>query len=331
MSQLSAACGDPALPFLGRALDRDAAFAALAPLVGQPRELQLKAVRVMRYKPARRCLLTYDFAHASDPAAIRIVGKIRARGPDRRAFAINRALWNAGFQPGKGAAFVVPEPLGIVRDFHMFVQRWVPGETAETAFDGARGVGNAREIALALHALHGARVVTDRTHTLDDELRLLSDLLARFSAARPSWAPRIENVVKVCGELARKLPESRRCGIHRDFYPAQVILGRQGVAILDLDLYASGDPALDVGNFLAHMTERSIRRHGSPSAYAASEECFERTYSALAPDVAPEAIHAYTTLALARHVYLSTTFSDRTHTTSLLLACVEERLAGLEV
>jgi aminoglycoside phosphotransferase (APT) family kinase protein len=52
---------------------------------------------------------------------------------------------------------------------------------------------------------------------------------------------------------------------HGDFYAKQVLLADDSVAILDLDEAVRGDPAADLGNFVAHL-ERDALRGTLPSS-----------------------------------------------------------------
>ncbi len=122
------------------------------------------------------------------------------------------------------------------------------------------------------------------------------------------------------------LREPHACGIHRDFYADQVIAADARLTLVDLDLYAAGDPALDVGNFLAHLMEQSLRERGDPEALHDREEALRGRFLELAPDVSRAAVEAYTTLSLARHVFLSTRFPERRCFTGALLELCEKRL-----
>ena len=47
--------------------------------------------------------------------------------------------------------------------------------------------------------------------------------------------------------------------VHRDFHDGQVLLDESyAVGLIDFDLMAAGDPALDVANFLCHL---ELREH----------------------------------------------------------------------
>ncbi|WP_281839535.1 phosphotransferase [Cardiobacterium hominis] len=176
-------------------------------------------------------------------------------------------------------------------------------------------------------SLHRTNITTERRWNIADELALLHDRLNKAAALRPLLAERITALLPALDALGATLADRPACGIHRDCYPDQILVADAGAHLtwLDLDLYCHGDPALDVGNFLAHMTEHALRHYGDAAALAAQENALQQHYQQ-ETGTAPEAIAAWTTLALARHIYLSTQFPERHHTTAPLLALCEQRL-----
>src|SRR5205085_7694996 len=69
-------------------------------------------------------------------------------------------------------------------------------------------------------------VPTRHMHTMADELRILHECLAKVLEIKPAWKIRIEHLLTACDRLGASVPEPHPCGIHRDFYPAQVIATR---------------------------------------------------------------------------------------------------------
>ena len=118
------------------------------------------------------------------------------------------------------------------------------------------------------------------------------------------------------------------CGIHRDFYGDQVLVDDDRLWVLDFDLYCWGDPALDIGNFLGHMTEQALREHGDPAALGAAEAALEEAFLAGADARTRGALAAYTTLTLVRHVYLSAVLPGRGAITERVLELYDRVLAS---
>jgi aminoglycoside phosphotransferase (APT) family kinase protein len=210
----------------------------------------------------------------------------------------------------------------------MWLQRRVNGVTATQLIGGPEGPTLAARIAQAIRKVHQAGVPTEKAHTMADELRILHECLPRASALRPELAARIERLLAGCDRLGAGVPALTPCGIHRDFYPAQVVVDAERLWLLDFDLYCLGDPGLDIGNFIGHVTEESLRTHGDPAAWSAAERAMEDRFVALSTESVRPAIHAYTTLTLARHVYLSTQFPERRPFTDRLLDLCEQRLSA---
>jgi thiamine kinase-like enzyme len=126
--------------------------------------------------------------------------------------------------------------------------------------------------------------------------------------------------------------------IHRDFYPDQVLVDRDRLWLVDLDLCCQGDPALDIGNFIAHITEQSLRETGDPIAMDTQASAFREAYlqaAATAIDRQRDesslhrAIELYTVLSLVRHIHISTRIRDRHHLTETLLTLCETHLRQL--
>ena len=96
--------------------------------------------------------------------------------------------------------------------------------------------------------------------------------------------------------------------------------------MLDLDLYCAGDAALDIGNFIAHTTEYSLRKNNNPNALKPVEEAIIDRFLQLNPNYSRKTIESYITLTLARLIQISTQFEDREAYTEQLLSLCEQRL-----
>ncbi|MCA1735255.1 MAG: aminoglycoside phosphotransferase family protein [Actinobacteria bacterium] len=46
--------------------------------------------------------------------------------------------------------------------------------------------------------------------------------------------------------------------IHRDAHPGQFIVGPDRALVIDVDTFATGDPAIDLGNYSAHLSLQGV-------------------------------------------------------------------------
>lgn len=318
----SVAQTDPAMPFMEQAMDRDWMQRRLRSIAGA--DIELQSIRVARWKPGRRCVLEYDVDGAT--GSWTLVGKARAKGLDTRTFWIARFLSEGALAPSSADGVSVPPVRGAVPECHMWLQDKVSGTSGWAALTGPNALRVSRRVGRALASLHRALPPLERRHTIDDEVAHLTTVLERVRAQHPEWGSRLSALQRACTRLADGARPAPASAVHRDFYHDQVIVDGDRVWILDLDLAAVADPALDAGNFLAHMTEQSLRLLDSAEALADEERAFIEEFGRARGAAAAANAGIYKTLSLARHVFLSTTFEDRRPFTERLLKLCEDGL-----
>jgi Phosphotransferase enzyme family len=324
---------DLALPTLSLALDPAVAERefkrGLPRLAGPDGLVRVKAIRVLRHRPGKRCLIEYD-VRVEQPGRDRqkrtLIGKVRARQFGMSDFRLMRRLWRAGFNLHSLDTIAVPKPVGVLPKFRMWLQLRAPGRPVSELLAEPGGVALARRVAEAAHKLHRSGVPTRKRHRMADELRILEQCLQNVAVAEPRWSRRLERLFRDCKRLAKATPKPQSCGVHRDFYPDQVLANGNDLYLLDFDLYCRGDPGLDIGNFLGHITEQSLRMCSDPAALSGVERALEERFVELSGETVRPAVRAYAVLTLARHIYLSTQFPERRPWTEPLLSLCEERL-----
>lgn len=323
----SAALSPALFPALARALDAESVEARLVDSLRLPAGSTLAAPpELVRHRPGRRALVSYRMREP-DGCELRVLGKLRAKGFDHFSYELQGRLWRDGF----GAAGVsVPEPLAAWPEDGLWLQRWVPGSSAAECIRPGPQLDASRRIARALAAFHGLRLPCGRAWTVDDELRLLQHRLDEVAALGIASTVRIGRLHGACTELAGALPTATTTGIHRDFYADQVLVDGERIVLLDFDLAADGDPALDAGNFVAHLIEAALRRHGDVRALDPQIEAFADAFLARSPTVKPIALNVHTTLSLVRQIWVSTQIAERRHLTDALVELCEARLILVE-
>lgn len=335
---LSDRCIDPKIPFLETALDLRQAKYQLCMFI--PDIQQVTAANLLRHKLGRRALIEYCIETHSGP--LTLLGKIRAKGTDYSSYYIQQALWNRGFDDNSADGYSVPKPVGVIPDWRMWLQRKVSGVAATELLPTSDGVAICRRIAGLAHKLHGTPMPTAKQQTLTDELTILHTRLPQVAQKYPHWQSRIEKILDACNQLVARhsADDGMTVGIHRDFYGDQVLVDcelinqrlRYRIWLVDLDLYCQGHPALDIGNFIAHITEQSLRETGDPTAMADQEAALRDTFidacsaRGLSAESLRHEIELYTFLTLVRHIHISTRIAERNHCTESILALCETRL-----
>ncbi|AHY47984.1 Phosphotransferase enzyme family [Rubrobacter radiotolerans] len=314
---------DPGLPALSRALDPKSAAEALQDSLGS---VVIEKARLLRHRPGRRALVEYRVLTGSGDRRV-LLGKLRAKGLDTKSYRVQKALREQGV--------AVPGVLGTVPELGMWLQERLPGKPVTAGLPGPDGPRLCAASAELLRALHDSDVEPLRApHTLRDEVRILRERLPLVSRARPELERRVQRILHASEGLAREMElsrgEARTTGIHRDFYPDQVLQRGGRMFLLDLDLFCRGDPALDAGNFLAHVTEQALRDLGDPKALALCEEAFVERFVELSGESLRRAVHDYATLTLVRHVHISHRIPERKPFTEVILSLCEERLLARE-
>jgi Ser/Thr protein kinase RdoA (MazF antagonist) len=323
---------DPQLPFLRQALDPAQMESRFRKLNALERErlmgMSLVSATLLRHKLGRRCLIEYRFHSVTGDEACVWLGKMRSRRGRALGLQVARDLRAAGLTEDSEVA--VPEPVGEIPEWPMDLQQRVAGDDLFRCLVGGDAVAVSLSVrcARAISRLHGSGVTVPRNHTLAEELAILRDRWVRLEADHPRLAGRLRRVLVDCERLADGTPEGPCTLVHRDYYPDQVLVEGARLWLLDLDLCAMGDPCVDHGNFLAHMQEWSLRRHGTLDALHGCVEGYRAAALAAVGTEGERRLEAWQTLALVRQVSLCTQFVDRRHLMPVLLELSERRLAG---
>ncbi|KLN63803.1 phosphotransferase [Vibrio sp. VPAP30] len=290
---------------------------------------RLICIAVTRYKANKRVMIEYTLERANGER-ISILGKVRIKGFDKRTWHANKALYNAQFGPNGNDGIQVPKPLGCSSDHHIWFQSKVAGKSCFDLFCQQKSHSLSQRIAQALHKLHFNHIETDRHHSNQDEIRLLEEYLTLAANQLPTKAPVIQNILHNCKTLADELcTATQPTLIHRDFYHDQILVADSEVYLLDLDLLCYGSPALDVGNFVAHIEEQCLREFGQVNYAQQQTSKFVEHYLELSGLNLNRDIEIYTLLSWARHIYISQRIAQRNDWTEQIIELCEQRITRL--
>jgi hypothetical protein len=277
---------DRGLKALPRLADPERREGLLRRLVPRRPGLWGGAMRRLRYKPERRyvaqvlaedgasaALKLYDEASFGAAPANQVT--LESRGPLRLAGRLGRS-----------------------KRHRLLAFEWLPGRPlSEALSDPAFEAEAAMTVGAALAELHGQEPAGLASLTREEEAATLLALAPEIGFVCPDLAERARDLAeRLAARLLREPPVNRP--IHGDFYAAQVLLDGDTAAILDLDRAVRGDPAADLGLFVAHLERDALRGGLRPSHVEPLRDALLGGYRAAAPGASPARVDLYTAVGL---------------------------------
>jgi thiamine kinase-like enzyme len=189
-----------------------------------------------------------------------------------------------GFGEGAKDRIFVPASLAYVPKMRMHVQARVAGtELHNLARQGEDILPLMPRTAHAIAKLHRWQVPAEvvgclRTHSLADEVALLGRFAAELTAREniALYQQQLLDWGKALGEMDRS--PSAPAPIHRDFYYSQILYHHQDTILIDFDLCAWGDPAIDLANFVMHLHLLGLDIYEDWAAFAPHATFFLQEY-----------------------------------------------------
>lgn len=291
---------------LYRATRPDLALPLLAerlPFFGKKGIHQLKqvtAIKALKYKPGRRCVLAYQLdcfdRQTSQPSQIEVIGKVFRDERGSRLFALQEALWRDGFGANAADMIFVPRPLAYVPKMRMLLQEKAPGKTLNELALRSPILSQVARCAEGLAKLHNSHAFSAapaversvendsrpalQPYSLEDELRNLDSYTEDLRQSRPvSYADLVVLREGLFAWADALPPLGAAVPIHRDFYYSQLLFDGPRLTLIDFDLVALGDPAIDVANFIAHLHFLGLDHFDSLHALDAEADRFLEVYA----------------------------------------------------
>lgn len=208
--------------------------------------------------------------------------------------------------PGRGAVVTGQLP---GRALHDVLRDGEPTEVALTA--AAAGTVLAR--------LHAGRVPADAPrHDAEAEVAVLR----RWTSLAQAYGLPVPPCQQASVERLLAEPPGAVARLHRDLHDKQVLVDDEHVAgMLDLDLAAAGEPALDLANLLVHLELRALQGWCPPGTSATATAAVLEAYAPSASVLAR--IPAYATAAWLR---LAAVYAFRPLSAPLLPALAQRAL-----
>jgi Ser/Thr protein kinase RdoA (MazF antagonist) len=249
-------------------------------------------VKILAHRLNRRAVLRLTRADGA-PVIVKAYkkGSQKAQAAER----LHGLLTNTAF--GGTSPVRVPKVLSHGADWPGYAMEQVSGEAIADLSGSTRQQG-LRLAGQALGRLHRLPLRLEVGHTLEEEftvLRCWVDLTSRLSPRRSETLhlarAHVENL------LAATDAEATECIVHRDFHEGQVLVSGGTATLIDFDTVCNGEPAQDIGNFLAHLDYASLR---SGIDVADEAGVFLDAYTAANAPVSASRIRAHRAATLLR-------------------------------
>ena len=281
---------DRRLNVLRRLANADKTRKLLRMLFPGQKALYEGALHPLRYKPERRYVARLD----------------TVQGPR----AVIKIYTPAGYEAAKiGADMCAPAgPLRLARtagysdQHHIIAFDWQPGQLLrdilvddEVAISVKTAAMQQTGAALASLHMHPAGGLEQRTHKL--ELRRLQAQAVTLEQLSPSLAEPAGRLVRRIVARLEQAPTAAMT-LHGDFYDQQVLITGDAAMILDLDQTERGDPAADLGLFIAHLERSELQNRLSAETVETLADTLVHSYHQARSGPTSATIQLYTAIGL---------------------------------
>ena len=179
----------------------------------------------------------------------------------------------------------VPASVGLIESQRMALFSWVQGASLDfapaslsCAFCAERTTVRVTAAIDALAALHRVSLPGLPAYSVSDECAIVDRWRAALVDMSPSGAACVFMLAEALRSVGESVRSTRQCTIHRDFYDKQLLQGQSGTTILDLDTLSRGHPAVDLGNYLAHVYLCSLQSDWPKQAFPETAQAALRRY-----------------------------------------------------
>jgi len=250
------------LPFLARALEpREVASLLFEGDPAAERPRGLPKVEVLRYRPYSRCVLRYvlDAPDGSDPQAV--IGKVYQ---SRSQAAQDARVLNRLHPQAAACGLIIPKPLKVREEWGLLLMEQVPGTVVKLGVKQAQAPEQLKEVieltATTLASFHCLRFESQKVRSLQTQLQRLHNIAALHHLVAPLFAQQVEALLEQIAQLGARSSAVTHTVVHRDFVPDQLLRNKDQMGVVDFDSVCLGDPAIDVGNFMARLHHKAVSK-----------------------------------------------------------------------
>lgn len=221
--------------------------------------------KVLSLTPEARMVVQYTFLHArctSDVQPFRkLIGKFYVDTTGERIYRVMRMI-RKRLTKSSALHLTIPEPLFYDPRYRLIVQQHVPGIPYENLIQRPDADLYFTLAGRALAELHTQKLpMGQKKGLLEHFEELIHPHPMAFVEHMPQYRPLVETLLQTLLAREREWKTAQPVTpLHRDVHLRQLFYGKERVWLVDWDLFAKGDPGLDVGNFLVYLRTHLAQR-----------------------------------------------------------------------
>lgn len=259
---------------------------------------------VISETPGQRLVAQYVFQpdlSEKNAEAIETVGKFYAdTDTGQHCYQAMRSV-HAHLTQHQNAPLAIPKPLFYDQNNRLLILNWVSGEPFFDLLTNPQFEQYFWLAGKALAFLHNLPMNFGEVKTLDDNIaELITPHPSMLAQKLPEQNERIAAIIRRLQIVDSQLGTIKPVPLHRDFHLRQLFYEQDKLWLIDWDMYALGNPALDIGNFITYL-ETKIPTQANTAIAA-----FLEGYQVLRPDISARNVRlyqAFTYLRLACKAY----------------------------
>jgi hypothetical protein len=268
--------GLPSLEVLTRIQDQSSISKKLESALSG--EIEISDFEILGYRLEKRCVIRYTVEiKDGSPGARKIVAKAYRASRFANILKSITALENKGFRYDSPDGLTLPRILGSDSELSVVFMENAPGISLHFLMEKDIFVSACSAAGSILRKLHKLNADELKNHTKLDELGNLQRMLELINNMYPdledTFNKELDNLSKSAGA-----DYSENVCSHRDFFDKQILFSENRTTLLDYDNAAAADPALDVGNFIAHMALRKLQHPDCSGNIRSGTEAFMTSY-----------------------------------------------------
>ncbi len=270
------------------------------------------------YKPERR------FVAKLQSANTQAIIKLYNKADFTKAYANAKAF-------SEQNSFSTAKLLGRTKRHQLLAFEFLEGDLLRNALMNSQDNTALVKVGSTLAELHQLPSEKLEPRSRSQEIARVTALTSYLSWLLPHLDNRLSTLSKyLCLNLEQAAPLGKV--VHGDFYGKQILLNKQSIAVIDLDEAYKGDPAHDLGLFIAHL-ERDKLRAMLKSSPEATKHAFLSGYEQTAKSI-PANLNLYIVtelLGLMPHFFRNRDANWPLLTETLLLRAEELSQASLKL